>query len=123
MRSFTAANDLLSPRKEVLFLDTSFVVALEMARDNHHAAAARYWRAYVKNPQPLLTTDMVFAEIVTFFNARGLHSKAVEVGGRFILVAGPVGSSLPSCTFVLFQTLNCITRRNYGYPVESLEHE
>jgi uncharacterized protein len=32
----------------------------------------------------LITTDMVFAEIVTFFNARGLHAKAVEVGDRLV---------------------------------------
>ncbi len=58
-----------------LFLDTSFVIALEMARDSQHKAAAEYWRDYVKNPQPLVTTDMVFSEIVTFFNARGLHDE------------------------------------------------
>jgi uncharacterized protein len=67
-----------------LLLDTSFVIALEMARDNQHKAALKYWQAYVQNPQPLVTTDLVFAEIVTFFNARGLHAKAVEVGDRLV---------------------------------------
>jgi uncharacterized protein len=67
-----------------LFLDTSFVIALEMARDNQHLAAQRYWARYVQAPQALITTDMVFAEIVTFFNARALHAKAVEVGDRLM---------------------------------------
>jgi uncharacterized protein len=67
-----------------LLLDTSFVIALEMARDNHHKAAAAYWQAYIRNPQPLVTTDLIFTEIVTFFNARGLHGKAVEIGDRLI---------------------------------------
>lgn len=67
-----------------LLLDTSFVIALEMARDNQHKAAAKYWQSYVQNPQPLVTTDWVFTEIVTFFNARGLHTKAVEVGERLL---------------------------------------
>lgn len=67
-----------------MLVDTSFVIALEMARDNQHKAAAKYWKGYVQNPQPLITTDWVFAEIVTFFNNKGLHAKAVEVGERLL---------------------------------------
>jgi uncharacterized protein len=67
-----------------LLLDTSFVIALEMVRDNQHKAAAKYWQSYVQTPQPLITTDLVFAEIVTFFNSRGLHAKAIEVGERLL---------------------------------------
>ncbi len=70
-----------------IFLDTSFVIALEMARDNQHKAAAAYWQGYIRNPLPLLTTDLVFAEIVTFFNAHGIHVKAVEVGERRVTTA------------------------------------
>ena len=67
-----------------MFLDTSFIVALEMARDNHHKAAAAYWKTYVQKPMPLVTTDFVFAEIVTFFNTQGLHAKAIEIGDRLL---------------------------------------
>lgn len=67
-----------------IFLGTSFVIALEMARDNQHKAAAAYWQGYLRNPLPLLTTDLVFTEIVTFFDARGIHVKAVEVGERLL---------------------------------------
>jgi uncharacterized protein len=67
-----------------LFLDTGFVIALELAKDNHHQSAQRFWAQYTKAPQPLVTTDMVFTEIVTFFNARRLHTKAVELGERLL---------------------------------------
>lgn len=67
-----------------LFLDTSFAIAVEMSRDNHHRAAASFWQDYVQRPQRLITTDWVLAELVMFFNARGLHDKAVEVGDRLL---------------------------------------
>lgn len=67
-----------------LFLDTSFVIALEMSRDHYHRAAASFWQEYVQRPRRLITTDWVLAEIVTFLNARGLHDKEVEVGDRLL---------------------------------------
>lgn len=64
-----------------VFLDTGYVLALELADDQNHRTAQAHWRALETLP-PLMTTSYVFDEVATFFNARGLHRKAVEVGDR-----------------------------------------
>jgi predicted nucleic acid-binding protein len=63
-------------------MDTGYVIALEIPNDQHHDAAVRHWEGLLDTPPNILTTSYVFSEIVTFFNGRNLHSKAVEVGER-----------------------------------------
>lgn len=62
------------------FLDTGFLIALEAADDQHHAAAIAAWREIRKRRVSFVTTSYVFDETVTFFNNRGHHAKAVTIG-------------------------------------------
>lgn len=67
-----------------LFLDAGYVIALETSDDQNHKAASQHWRRLLKSPLSLITTSYVFDEIVTFFNSRSRHDKAVEVGSNLI---------------------------------------
>jgi predicted nucleic acid-binding protein len=66
------------------FVDTGYLVALEAADDQHHAAALRHWRALMQTRPQLVTTSFVLDEVATFFNSRGRHAKAVEIGERLL---------------------------------------
>ncbi len=65
-----------------MFLDTGFIIALEVLDDQNHKAALAYWTDLQVSLPSLTTSSYVFDEVVTFFNSRNLHAKAVEIGNR-----------------------------------------
>ncbi len=62
-----------------IFLDTGYLIALEDADYGNHTAAVDH-RQGLREMPPLTTTSYVVDEVVTFFNVRGQHAKAVELG-------------------------------------------
>lgn len=68
-----------------LFLDTSYLIAVESADDQHHKNASKHWRDLLKSsPWPLVSSSYVLVEVVTLLNNRRLHSKAVELGNSLL---------------------------------------
>ena len=67
-----------------LFLDTSYLIAVESSDDQHHKAAAAHWRSLLKSPRRLVTSSYVLVEVVTLLNNRRSHSKAVELGNNLL---------------------------------------
>ena len=65
---------------DLYFADTSYLIALESARDQNHASASHHWLSFPKTYQSIIITNYIFDEVVTFFNKRGLHKEAVKLG-------------------------------------------
>lgn len=67
-----------------VFLDTGYLIALEVLDDQYHEAAAVHWSNLLHDMPLVVTTSYVLDEVVTFFNSRNLHSKAVETGENIL---------------------------------------
>ena len=67
-----------------VFLDTSYILALELANDQNHIKTKKHWQQLGKNLPQIVTTTYVFDEIVTYFNSRNHHAKAVLVGNSLL---------------------------------------
>ena len=67
-----------------VFVDTGYLFALEIANDQHHQAATQHWQGIVTALPRLVTTSYVFDEVLTFFNSRGQHAKAMQVGNNLL---------------------------------------
>lgn len=63
-----------------VFLDTGFLIALELLKDQNHQIARDHWQQLALKKMKIVTTSYVFDEVVTFLNSRGHHSKAIKVG-------------------------------------------
>ncbi len=63
---------------------SAIALALEVSDDQHHIEALTFWERFRENPSPLVTTSYVLDEVVTYFNSRGHHAKAVEIGNRLM---------------------------------------
>lgn len=67
-----------------VFIDTGFIIALESVTDQNHEKASQLWNMLLKKLPAMVTTTYVIDEIVTFFNSRNQHAKAVEIGNRLM---------------------------------------
>lgn len=67
------------------FLDTSYLLAVEISNDQYHLQAQAHWAGVsVVRPRSLITTTFVLNEVVTYLNSRGFHAKAVSVGNYLL---------------------------------------
>jgi predicted nucleic acid-binding protein len=67
-----------------VFIDTSYFLALELKNDQNHEAAVTHWHRVSTARPAIVTTSYVFDEVVTFFNSRGHHRKATQVGNALL---------------------------------------
>jgi len=66
------------------FLDTSYIIALEIANDQYHIQALNHWQKVLTTGPKLVTSSFILDEVATFFTSRGHHAKAVEIGNSLI---------------------------------------
>ena len=61
-----------------------YLLALELANDQYHQEALTHWQQAKESLPLLVTTSYVVNEVVTYFNSRGHHTKAVEIGNMLL---------------------------------------
>jgi predicted nucleic acid-binding protein len=90
------------------FLDTSYLLAVEISNDQYHRQAQAHWAGVrLVRPRSLVTTTFVLNEVITYLNSRTLHAKAVGVGSYLMQSAAiellPVDGPLWDAGWSYFQ--------------------
>ncbi|MEX0270710.1 type II toxin-antitoxin system VapC family toxin [Leptolyngbyaceae cyanobacterium UHCC 1019] len=67
-----------------VFLDTSYILALNLSNDQHHTQARQHWQTLTLALPLFVTTSYVFDEAITFFKSRDRHTKALEIGTQLL---------------------------------------
>jgi predicted nucleic acid-binding protein len=67
-----------------VFVDTSAVVALLSATDDHHESAVGAWKGLLRERARMVTTDLVIAEAVVVARVRAGFDVSVQVGERIL---------------------------------------
>ena len=62
LQSITIATSM--PTRKI-FLDTSYLLALELANDQNHQAAQAHWQQVINTLPAFVTTSYIFDEVVT----------------------------------------------------------
>ncbi|MDJ0582709.1 PIN domain-containing protein [Crocosphaera sp.] len=70
--------------KNTYFLDTSYLIALEIENEQSHQQVLQHWLTLVISKPFLITTTYIFDEVVTFFNSRNLHEEAIKIGSNLL---------------------------------------
>ncbi|MDQ3321234.1 MAG: type II toxin-antitoxin system VapC family toxin [Acidobacteriota bacterium] len=70
---------------KIVFIDTSYLLALELKSDQFHEDARKHWQNLIKSNFSLVTTSYIFDETVTFLNSRGHRAKAVQLGEKLLV--------------------------------------
>lgn len=97
-----------APGGSEVFLDTGYLIALEDADDGNHPAAIEHREGLREMPY-LTTTSYIVDEVVTFFNVRGQHDKAVELGQ--MLLSSPSVRMIHVSEDLLGRGLDLLQRR------------
>ena len=61
------------------FVDTSFIIALESLNDINHNDSIKIWENVNIVNNHFLISNFIIDEILTFFNTKGFHQKAIEI--------------------------------------------
>ena len=69
---------------DIVFLDSSFLLAVQLSDDINHPVASKFWAKLADDVPEIVTTSFVFAETTALLNGRGFHRAAKEVGNDLL---------------------------------------